>query len=296
MLSNKIDTDQLNVYLIEDEKSILKITTEFLENEGIFNIYSFETAEAAKAAIDLAEVSKKSVDLVVLDYFLGVDSSTGEQLFKHLTERRFPYEVIVISGGFVPKDAIQLIFRGASDVLIKPFSLSDFKEKIKKYALIGRDRFEYLHKPWMEIQRSKRDVFFSYCNINKEVALPLVRLLEREGIKVWYAPFELNPGDAWSDRLIKAINDCPVFMVLLTKEAIYSKSVKTEIRRALSRKEKEGETYLFVPVIRGIEEHEIPEEIKKIHWISFSDKDNLVEKLQILRFTIEEFLYLNFNK
>jgi hypothetical protein len=153
-----------------------------------------------------------------------------------------------------------------------------------------------MHKPWMEIQRSRRDVFLSYCNINKEFALPLVRLLEREGIKVWYAPFELNPGDEWSDRLVKAINDCPVFLVLLTKEAISSKAVNAEIRRALSRKEKEGEEYLFVPITRNIELHEIPEEIKKIQGISFSDKENLVEKLQVLRLTIEKFLYRSFKE
>jgi hypothetical protein len=80
------------------------------------------------------------------------------------------------------------------------------------------------------------DVFVSYASQDAAVANSVVEVLERHGIKCWFAPRDVNPGSQYADEIVGAINDAKVFVLVLSEHAIASPHVGREIERAASKR------------------------------------------------------------
>lgn len=76
------------------------------------------------------------------------------------------------------------------------------------------------------------DVFISYEKGDLSVAEALSRKLEKNGIRVWYAPRDLRAGENWVNALPRAIGDCRVMVLIYSQRSAASKYVLREVESA----------------------------------------------------------------
>ena len=76
--------------------------------------------------------------------------------------------------------------------------------------------------------------FISYASKDKNIADNLCAKLEARGIKVWYAPRDIVAGD-YAGAIVRAINSCTRFVVILSRNSLQSDHVLNEIDLAFGR-------------------------------------------------------------
>ncbi len=131
------------------------------------------------------------------------------------------------------------------------------------------------------------DVFVSYHTSSSQgVVETVVAKLESIGIKCWYAPRDIEGGYAGS--IIRAINSCKVFLLILNKQASESSRVLNELENA--HKRFAAKEMAIVPF--RIADSEFSDDatyyLSRIHWSDgvtepFSDRVNeLAERIASL--------------
>jgi DNA-directed RNA polymerase subunit RPC12/RpoP len=85
-----------------------------------------------------------------------------------------------------------------------------------------------------------RDVFISYRSTDQDVATKVVNVLEQDGLQCWISSRNLRPNDNinYWDSIERAIEQCEVFLVVSSQEAMLSRDVKREISFAQSLNKK----------------------------------------------------------
>lgn len=79
------------------------------------------------------------------------------------------------------------------------------------------------------------DVFLSYSSEDKEVAQCLCGVLEAAGIRCWIAPRDVVAGQDYAEAIVDAIDQGPVFVLLLSSSSNESPHVRREAERAASK-------------------------------------------------------------
>jgi hypothetical protein len=129
----------------------------------------------------------------------------------------------------------------------------------------------------------ERCTFISYPRINTDFALKLALDLREAGFQIWLDQLDIPTGVRWDDEIEKALNDCEIFMVVLTPAAINSNNVKDEIGYAI-----DNHKHIF-PVL--LEPCNIPLRLRRFQYVDFSalDHESGVEKAKkILTSLIKE--------
>ncbi len=78
------------------------------------------------------------------------------------------------------------------------------------------------------------DVFVSYSSKDKASADAICQRLESEGVVCWIAPRDVDAGTDWTERIIQAIDSCPVFVLVFSENANQSDHVRREVAKACS--------------------------------------------------------------
>ena len=78
------------------------------------------------------------------------------------------------------------------------------------------------------------DVFISYSSKNKNIADAIVADLEQNGIKCWYAPRDIYPGEDWAGAIKNAIGSTKIFVLVFTDESNRSHQVTNEVTLAVN--------------------------------------------------------------
>jgi len=78
------------------------------------------------------------------------------------------------------------------------------------------------------------DVFISYSSKDRVIADAIVSNFENNGIRCWYAPRNIDPGVDWGEAITKAIDACPVFLLIFSGNANASKHVLDELYYSLA--------------------------------------------------------------
>lgn len=78
-------------------------------------------------------------------------------------------------------------------------------------------------------------VFISYASKDTETAKAVCKMLEAEDIRCWIAPRDILPGEEYADAIIEALNNCQLFLVILSEESNSSPQVRREVERAVSK-------------------------------------------------------------
>jgi two-component system NtrC family response regulator len=122
------------ILIVEDERKMSRLLELNLSEEG----YTIQTALEAEAGLKLLRQEK--VDLVVTDLKLpGMDGLEFLQAVKR-TNAAIP--VIVMTAFGTVETAVEAMKAGASDYVLKPFSMEEMKLIIRKELDVGRLREE----------------------------------------------------------------------------------------------------------------------------------------------------------
>jgi ABC-type phosphate/phosphonate transport system substrate-binding protein len=78
------------------------------------------------------------------------------------------------------------------------------------------------------------DIFISYSSKDRVIADAIVSNFEKNGIRCWCAPRDIGPGDDWGEAITRAIDACPLFLLIFSGNANASKHVLDELYYSLA--------------------------------------------------------------
>jgi two-component system cell cycle sensor histidine kinase/response regulator CckA len=114
------------ILLIDDEKNILEVGEKILRALG----YTAYLAESGEKAIDLYRLNKDKIDLVILDMIMP--QKGGGETFDALKAINPEIKVLLSSGYSINGQATEIIKRGCSGFIQKPFTLRELSQKIRE--------------------------------------------------------------------------------------------------------------------------------------------------------------------
>lgn len=100
------------------------------------------------------------------------------------------------------------------------------------------------HLPYL-IGKRFYSCFISYSHKDEEFAKALNSALRNEGIRVWFAPEDMLPGEKLHEQISGAIESHDRLLVIMSEASMESEWVKTEIRKARRREVEEKSRVLF---------------------------------------------------
>jgi hypothetical protein len=106
--------------------------------------------------------------------------------------------------------------------------------------------------------------FISYSRTNKDFALELAKELKAAGFLIWFDQLDIPTGSRWDDEIQKALEQCEIFMVILTPNSIASNNVKDEIGYAIDSNKR------ILPVL--LENANIPFRLRRFQYVDFTNK------------------------
>ncbi len=130
-MRKKIESDQKNILVVDDDKSVRTTFSSILRKEG-YRVTAVENGYEAIKAID-----EESFDLALVD--LRMPGLDGIEVLEKIKSRRPETRVIIYTGYGSVTTAVEAMRKGAADYLNKPFSPDDLKAGVKKALENGRD-------------------------------------------------------------------------------------------------------------------------------------------------------------
>ena len=112
-------------------------------------------------------------------------------------------------------------------------------------------------------RKSGHDVFISYSSKNKNVADAIVADLESHGIRCWYAPRGIMPGQEWATAISEAMAEASVFVLIYTEESNKSKQVMNEVAMAF----KLEKTVVPFKLTDDLMNPELEYYLSRVHWL-----------------------------
>lgn len=86
-------------------------------------------------------------------------------------------------------------------------------------------------------------IFISYSRRDLAFVKKLHHALKTHGLKAWFDQTDIPPGNQWRETIVRAINTCKIFLLVLSPAAVKSKHVQKELDLA------EIHHKLIVPVV-----------------------------------------------
>ena len=119
-------------------------------------------------------------------------------------------------------------------------------------------------------EQKSLDVFVSYSSKNKNVADAIVADFEQHGIRCWYAPRDIMPGDSWVSAITEALQVVKVQVLIYTDESNTSRQVMNEVAVAFNA----GKTIVPFRLTQTKMSNEFEYYLSCVHWL-----DALTESL-----------------
>ena len=85
---------------------------------------------------------------------------------------------------------------------------------------------------------SLQSVFISYSTADQIYADKIRAFLADNGISVWIATQDIGGGESFANEITKAIDDCKVFVFVLSENSNNSAHCGNELSMAFGRKKK----------------------------------------------------------
>jgi PAS domain S-box-containing protein len=114
------------VLLVDDEDMIIDVGSQMLNKLG----YEPLTATSGKEAIELFEANKDKIDMVILDMIMP--EIGGGEAYDRMKEINPDIKVLLASGYSINGQATEILARGCNGFIQKPFSMSQFSQKIRE--------------------------------------------------------------------------------------------------------------------------------------------------------------------
>src|SRR5688572_21439728 len=127
-------TDKPSILVVDDERVIREILSEFLSLEG----YVVRTVEDGVEA--LKELQRRSYNLVISD--LKMPMMGGLELIERITALQIPVLTVIMTGFGTVETAIEAMKQGAYDYILKPFKVEEVVHIVQR----GLDRQRLQHE------------------------------------------------------------------------------------------------------------------------------------------------------
>ena len=114
------------ILLIDDEKMILEVGRELLEELG----YTVLPAMSGQEAVDIFQQDQDSIDMIIMDMIMP--GMSGSETFDRLKEINPDVKILLSSGYSVDGQATKILRRGCDGFIQKPFNMNQLAEKIHK--------------------------------------------------------------------------------------------------------------------------------------------------------------------
>ena len=86
----------------------------------------------------------------------------------------------------------------------------------------------------ISVMSNTKDIFISYKSDEFNDALYIKNSLEKNGFSCWMAPMDIAGGSSYASQIPKAIENCKVFLLILSERAQNSKWVPKELDQAIN--------------------------------------------------------------
>jgi two-component system cell cycle sensor histidine kinase/response regulator CckA len=114
------------VLLIDDEKMILEVGRELLEELG----YTVLPATSGLEAIDIFQKDQDKIDMIIMDMIMP--GMSGSETFDRLKQINPNAKILLSSGYSVNGQATNILQRGCDGFIQKPFNMNQLAERIQK--------------------------------------------------------------------------------------------------------------------------------------------------------------------
>lgn len=118
-----LDSINMTILIIEDEKKLVDILTEALKGEKYAVEHAFDGAEG------LQKAQKGGYSLIILDLMLP--KMSGLEICKQLRENSIHTPIIMLTARGTVEDRANGLDIGADDYLVKPFSMQELFARIR---------------------------------------------------------------------------------------------------------------------------------------------------------------------
>jgi len=119
--------------------------------------------------------------------------------------------------------------------------------------------------------------FLSHSSADRDLALRLATDLRAAHIDVWYAEWEIAPGDSLRRKIDEGIDRATHFLVLLTPASLQSEWVQTELDAGMVQRIN-GKCRL-IPILSGIESADVPATLRGMKWLRLDNYDDGLREL-----------------
>nr|MBC8362099.1 PAS domain S-box protein [Candidatus Desulfatibia profunda] len=114
------------ILLVDDEKIIIDVAKELLKRIG----YKVLIAKSGKAAVELYEANTAEIDMVILDMIMP--EMGGGETYDRLKKINPDVKVLLSSGYSIDGQATEILKRGCSGFIQKPFRMKDLSHKLRE--------------------------------------------------------------------------------------------------------------------------------------------------------------------
>src|ERR1041384_4431733 len=82
------------------------------------------------------------------------------------------------------------------------------------------------------------DIFISYSRKDSPRAMAFGEALKDRGASVWIDQHGIEAAASWSGEIVRAINQCSIFVLMLSASSVDSENVIREVALAFEKKKK----------------------------------------------------------
>jgi DNA-binding response OmpR family regulator len=224
--------DSPTILLVDDEDAVRRVLAFPLEKDG------YEVVQAADGEEALERFSEHDVDLVVLDVMLP--RLDGLEVCKRLRATS-SVPIIMLTARDDELDKVIGLELGADDYITKPFSIREFRSRVR--ALLRRARRPH-------VPDSDQDERIELDGLVIDVPRRTVEI-RGEPVQLTYVEFELlralaaSPGRVFSRRML---------LESLWKSADYRdpRTIDVHVRHLREKLEAEPRTPEYILTVRGV--------------------------------------------
>lgn len=121
----------IGVMLVDDDALTLELHRGYIERLDGFEVVAECTGARAAVSALLGSPGAGEIDLVLLD--MTMPDGSGLDVLRHLRARTGTVDVIAITSVRDSEVVRQVIALGAAQYLVKPFTFSDFRDRMMQY-------------------------------------------------------------------------------------------------------------------------------------------------------------------
>lgn len=131
-------------------------------------------------------------------------------------------------------------------------------------------------------------VFLCHASEDKAAVRALYHRLCSDGVKPWLDEEDLLPGQEWQYEIPRVVRESDVVIACLSRSFITKAGYRnTEIKLALDVADEQPEGSIFIIPLK-LEECQVPERLRRWHWVNFFDTRGYERLIRALRVRAEE--------